>query len=259
MGMFERRFERLELKYLIDESTARAVSLDLQPYCVPDVHSARGGGYRVDSLYLDTPSLAFHEAKERGDAERLKLRIRRYGGDSPPILELKRRSCDVIEKTRVAIEPGPLDAAAQGYAKLRDETPQAVAFLERFARLVLATGAGPALLVRYDREAYTSDVDHYARVTFDRDIAVRRTSRWSFDGVPHAWAELDGYLVPGAPRPPVVMEIKCEKRIPLWATDLVRRHRLQCRSFSKYSMGIFMTARLYGSMHIGGSARGVLL
>jgi hypothetical protein len=42
---------------------------------------------------------------------------------------------------------------------------------------VLSTGALPKLLVRYNRVAYTSDVGHYARVTFDRNIEFQQTQR----------------------------------------------------------------------------------
>ena len=69
---FIARFERLELKFLVDDCTAERVRSQLAPYCVPDEHSreaARGRmGYEIDSLYLDSPALAFHETREHAVA-----------------------------------------------------------------------------------------------------------------------------------------------------------------------------------------------
>ena len=71
-------FERLELKFLIDEVTADRVRRAIASVCSPDRHGStqrRTGsyGYVINSLYLDSHGLAFHEAKERGDPDRVKL------------------------------------------------------------------------------------------------------------------------------------------------------------------------------------------
>ena len=76
----------------------------------------------IDSLYLDTPALAFHQAKERGDPERLKLRIRTYPKHSPAVLELKRKVSDVIDKTRAVVDRKLVEDAAKGLAPARDDT-----------------------------------------------------------------------------------------------------------------------------------------
>ena len=85
MPGFETRFERLELKVVVDEATALRIGRDILPYCRADEHnvgaSAAMGDYTIRSLYLDTPSLAFYRAKDRGDSERMKLRIRTYSDD----------------------------------------------------------------------------------------------------------------------------------------------------------------------------------
>ena len=99
MTDFTARFERLELKFLIEESQAEQIRSQIEPYCEPDPHcreAARGrlghSGYPISSLYLDTPALAFHEAKERGDPDRIKLRVRTYSDTSPATLEIKRHA-----------------------------------------------------------------------------------------------------------------------------------------------------------------------
>jgi hypothetical protein len=263
---FETRFERLELKYLIDEGTAAGVRQAIRPYCRPDIHNAlgrgqgpvRSRGYPIRSLYLDSPSLALHRAKERGDAERFKLRIRHYEGLDAVSIEYKRRVADLIQKTRILAEPEDLRAAVRGLGRLKEETPQARDFLRRYASLVLVTGAEPTLLVRYHREAYSSQVDANARVTFDREIAFQRVCDWTLDGEPNRWCELEGHLTRPAPRPLVVLELKCGVSVPHWMVDVIRNFELRRDSVSKYSLGIYVTRRREGASPGQERARGVL-
>jgi len=265
MRGFETRFQRLELKYVIDDSTAAQIRRELEPYCREDEHNASPcdlssapPGYLVQSLYLDSPSLAFHRAKQRGDAERFKLRVRGYSGREFVAMEHKRRSSDIIEKTRVIVDPDQIEAAALGFGKPLDDGPEARQLLGRFAHLVVSAGAAPTLLIRYWREAYTSRVDDYARVTFDRRVAVQRTRAWDHEGDPARWCELEHHLSAGAPRPIVILELKCRSRVPHWISDLVRRYALRRRSFSKYSIGIHLTASLNGSAGLMPRCGGVL-
>ena len=262
---FETRLERLELKYLVDEPTAARVRRAILPYCRPDAHNARpmgagraaSRGYPVLSLYLDTPGLAFHRAKERGDPERMKLRIRRYRGQDGFYLEQKLRSADVVQKTRALVAGGGLRDSAQGQAKLHRDTPDARRFVEHFGCLVLSTGAEPTLRVRYAREAYESEVDAYARVTFDRDVEFQRTAEWELDGDPRGWFDLESSLAAGAPRPLVILEVKCATSIPAWLHDVIRSCDLRRDSVSKYSLGIYLTRRLDGAPWGSERSRGV--
>lgn len=262
---FETRFERLELKYLIGEPEAARVRRAILPYCRPDPHGVRPSGarsaatrgYPVLSLYLDSPGLACFHAKERGDPERTKLRIRRYRGQGGFYLERKRRSADVVEKTRALVAGGAIRDAAHGRAKLDRGAPEARRFAEGFAHLALAMGAEPALRVRYRREAYTSDVDAYARVTFDRDVEFQRTSAWELDGEPDGWCDLESSLVAGAPRPLVILEIKCATRVPAWLLDAIRSCELRRASVSKYSLGVSLTHRLDGAPWSAARSRGI--
>jgi hypothetical protein len=89
MSPFQDRFERLELKFLIDKLQAQNIRSQIEPYCLLDAHCGTRdpnqlstSGYPINSLYPDSPGLAFHHAKERGDANRIKLRIRTYSNTS---------------------------------------------------------------------------------------------------------------------------------------------------------------------------------
>jgi len=252
---FEKRLQRLELKYLIEEPTVDRIRREIELYCEPDEHNpSRSGryqrpdplGYEIYSLYLDSPNLAFHRAKMRGDPERLKLRIRTYSKSSPALLELKRRVSDVIDKTRVLVDRKQAEEAAAGLAAPVEDGPQARHALNEFSRIVAESGAGPTLYVRYEREAYASVVDDYARVCFDRHIGAQRIQSWDLDPDPDGWREFDHYWQPELADRSVVLELKCQSTIPPWLSDLVRRHSLSRTSFSKYSTGIYLTRRISG-------------
>jgi hypothetical protein len=251
MSASDSRLGRLEFKYLIDEATAGRVCRDLKPYCSLDAYGANASrgtrssasSYPVRSLYLDTPTFAFHRSKERGDPERFKLRVRGYEGRQVLYLEIKHRSADFVYKRRIGIDSRSLTEAGHEIGKLQEETPQGRRIAEEFGQRVMSTAASPKLLVRYDRTAYASDVDHYARVTFDRNIEFQQTEQWNLEGGHGIWSDLQRNLIQEAPDPLVIMEIKTTASVPRWLIDVVHRHGLRRTSVSKYSLGVYLTYR----------------
>lgn len=234
-------FQRLEFKYLIDEQQAEQIRRDIAPYCKPDAYNGTAGlGYPISSLYLDTPSYAFHLAKLRNDPDRLKLRARVYDDVGPVHLEVKRKSVDVVHKTRATVPRDQWVDAAHGFGP--QLTGRQARHLEAFAHLAAQSGAAPSLLVQYEREAYASTVDHYARVTFDRAIRASIQRDWKLepDG---AWSHLDAGR-DGNVEGFTLLELKAELLMPFWMVDLVRTLRLKNTGFSKYSSGIIATRNL---------------
>lgn len=254
MSSLETKFQRLERKYLVDEATAARVRRDIAPYCDADEHNPEMTGryehpeqlgYPIRTLYLDSPDLSFYNANMRGDAVRLKLRVRTYSDASPALLEIKRRVSEVIDKTRVMVERDDVAQAVEG-TEVAVDGLEARRCLSEFGRLAAAAGAEPTLQLRYEREAYASFVDHYARVCFDRRIGAQRTRDWDLAPDPGGYCEFDQFWGSGRREPLVVLELKCESAMPHWMTDLVRRHGLSRTSFSKYAVGIHLTGRLAG-------------
>jgi hypothetical protein len=226
---------RREYKYLIDEPLAARVRRAIAGACEPDAH-APGGRYLCDTLYLDTLGLDLYRATVENARARYKLRIRTYpeapgAPDTPVFLEVKRRVDDAIVKARARVaasawvsllETGDLSRAA----------PTPLADAEHFLARYHARALVPQLLVRYEREPYTSVVDDYVRVTFDRQIAMQPCSTLSLAAGPH-WIPIDA----GAPSP-VVLELKFSGRAPRWMVQLVRTLELPRLSFSKYARAI---------------------
>lgn len=227
---YQELFERLELKYLIDEATAQAIRRAIRPYCEADTYNGTMGvGYPIRSLYLDSPTLFCFRSKERGDHDRFKLRARVYSPDGAVNLEIKRKRGDVIWKERAALPRAGWADAAQGFATGALRNPRAV---ERFARLVASIGAEPKMLIDYEREAYASRMDGYARVTFDRRVMWAPMSEWSLTGgdlLPLQTAQTSDMAHA------VVLELKCEQFMPAWLLDVIRGFQLNRVGFSKYN------------------------
>ena len=237
-------FERLELKYWVDERQAETIRRAIDPFVVPDRHNAvlGGHGYPIYSLYFDTPALDFHHAKLRGAADRYKLRARAYDEDGPVHLEVKRKVVDVIRKTRVAVPRQSWVDAIAGFGEPVDsDNPVACRRLSSFAHLLAQAGAEPQLLVRYEREAYESHVDGYARVTFDRaiEVSVEPFADLRLGG--RDWISIDRDPE-GRPFSPTLLELKCETRMPVWLMELVHRFQLRRTGFSKYGAGVMASA-----------------
>jgi hypothetical protein len=250
MSDIETKFERLEIKYLIEEYEVDRIRDFIRAYCDEDEHNRsqsqepEGGdrrGYEIASLYLDSPSLCFHRARERGDPERLKLRVRAYPGSRVTSLEIKRRVANIIDKSRVLVDRKLVEECAMGLADPIDSNPAARTEAARFARLMSTAVAGPTLLIRYEREAWVSDLDEYARITFDRRIVAQRVRDWDLSGDPERWCAFDDHWDEVHAEPPVVLEIKCHSSVPHWVGDLIRGHDLRQQNFSKYSIGIHLT------------------
>ncbi len=229
------RFERLELKFHVSNVLAGQIRRAIAPWCQPDAFNGTNG-YPISSLYLDTPGLLCHHARMRGDADRFKLRVRTYGPHGPAHLEIKRKTGKIIHKVRTSI---PRQAVPN--VMRRGQPGNHVA--DRFVALAQQCGAAPRLTVFYQREAYTSVVDHYARVTFDRHIKASAAAPedWTLRSLPEGdgWTCIDGAgHLPDGVSSTIVLELKCETFVPRWMESLIRHFNLRSTGFSKYSEGV---------------------
>jgi hypothetical protein len=89
-------------------------------------------------------------------------------------------------------------------------------------------------LVEYDREAWMSEVDDYARVTFDLAIGCERADGWTLDPPTHARMPIDHPGITATFEPVGVLEIKFADAPPRWMVTLVERFELMRQAYSKY-------------------------
>jgi hypothetical protein len=224
---------RHELKYVIPEWQGDDVRRAIAPFCVPDAHARQDRGYAIHSLYLDTPTLALFRMAQERRASRWKARIRWYDDATSLFLELKRKDHDVVTKTRAVIPAAGwrdrLDAPLPA-----DATPAERVFRDRLEHYQLL----PSVMVRYQREAWLSTVDAYARVTFDRRIVCQPWQDWSLAADERSWLALDDARSLAGVTAGVLLELKCPRAVPRWLAQLTRSLGLRKARYSKYCRGV---------------------
>ncbi len=229
---------RHELKYMIDWRQREAILADLQSYMAPDTHGDSGGQYAITSLYYDSADFGAYWEKIEGEKLRRKVRVRTYGkdivlGTTTCFLEIKERQNKTLSKRRVKLPYqdvetlSHLDNLAQRYVE-RSGNEDMAAVLDEVYYLYRVRQLQPACVVRYNRLALNGDGEHPdLRVTFDTELRGR-THDLTLLSTGHAD---DPYFLP----PDMcIMEIKVNRTVPYWLTQLVNKYSCTMRRFSKY-------------------------
>lgn len=227
--------DRYEFKYIVPEWQVDEVRRAIEPFCVLDPNSARSPNheYPIQSLYLDTINRDLYRISRERRARRWKARVRHYDGSDTVFLEVKNKDCDMVKKPRAKI---PLDGWVE---RVRGPLHEGACSAEQlFCQRLMRYGLVPTLMVRYQREAWLSTVDSYARVTFDRRIMCQPWSDWSLDADPHGWVALDSAQTMGGVPRGVVLELKCLSAVPHWLSNVARSIGLRKIRYSKYCRGI---------------------
>jgi hypothetical protein len=223
---------RVELKFAVDEDAAGRVRRFMRPFVTPDPACPSGGEQRLTSLYFDTPQGEFLDRHLARDADRFKLRVRRYGEDEPQVVffEVKRKVGYVTEKRRARVPTGQAMALLErgrgngaGCA-----TPDRKG-LDRFLWLMALHQATPRMLVTCRREPWVGpEPGCDARVTFDREMAHQEVRAATLVGDPVRWSKTP--LEGGS----VVLELKYSGAPPWWMAELARRLGRRRMGYSKY-------------------------
>lgn len=247
------QIERHEAKYIIPKTLVPQIREYIEPFCLPDPNGTGDPAeYTITTIQFDTPDYAFHLAKRSEALNRFKLRVRTYGepGTGKVYLEVKRKFGDVIVKSRASI---PFEAWTESL--IRDDRlnlrfknrSEELGFLD-FKRLARETGAQPTILIRYLRESYFGKIDHYARVTFDRQLCYLPSAGWTDWGEGRKWIPLDTGLAQNQflPFSGVVLELKTLKDAPNWMIDVVRKFDLMRCGNCKYSNAVWAESLFRG-------------
>jgi len=171
---------RHEIKFHISPLDAQALSLRLEAVMQRDRHAdPRTGEYTIRSLYFDDAWNSAFNDKLSGFMHRDKYRIRVYNTPKSPItMERKRKLGDLIQKDGVRITQRLAQQLMRG-----DPTG-----LETIGRPLLTDVAvqmrtkllRPAVIVEYDREAFTYPVED-VRVTIDKRVRTGLSNLDLFD------------------------------------------------------------------------------
>ncbi|GAB5561297.1 MAG: polyphosphate polymerase domain-containing protein [Synoicihabitans sp.] len=231
--------QRFELKFRVDEPTARAIGDAVNRRLEPDPfgQDQADGAYPIHSLYLDSPQLSLFQATVNGDRNRFKLRLRFYNDDptSPVFLETKRRANDCILKERVAVHRdriGPmLSTSFPTLTDLLRPTATQLETAHSFCRQMDRLRARPVAHVAYRRQAWFALGENPARVTIDYGTVCAIHD--SFDISTQMVRPVSAFS-PGE----VIVEFKYTERFPVWLSDIARDHGLVRTSAAKYVDGL---------------------
>ena len=212
-----------EMKFQLDPARAERVEhwahehLSLDPYADP----AHGDGYRVHTLYFDTPNRDMFR-RVPGHA-RHKFRIRRYGDEPVVYLERKTRDEDRVMKRRTKVNYDDLGRLAE---PLSDPAWAGHWFWRRLDFRQLR----PACQLTYDRAAFVAAGDNGTlRLTLDRRVHCSPTSTYGFGEITDGRPALDGA---------VIIELKFRAALPAMFKGLLVLLGLGPRPTSKYRLGM---------------------
>ena len=231
-----RRFNRFELKYLINLKQAELFKSALRAYLIADEHGNGNGRYSLNSLYYDSPDFRCYWEKVDGIKFRRKLRIRRYETDevltdeTPVFVEIKQRIDRITQKRRAILPYCDALRLCNDRQFPENYAPDDESTLEEIEAFLWQYDLQPACVVRYERQAFIgTDYDLGLRVTFDTSLSYRTRQL-----VLHEEAD----NLPILPTDNVVMEIKVNERIPYWLTELIAAYNLNMIRMSKYCRSI---------------------
>lgn len=263
---FDIQMDRHEAKYVIPVEMIAEIREFIRPFCEADSHSQGDPPhYTITTLQLDSPQFSLHYAKSNEALNRFKLRVRTYGipGESPVFLEVKRkiRGTVVKSRTRIPFESWNKDLVYSTKITLDFRSRQEeTAFLE-FIRLTREIGARPVVLIRYEREAHVSRLDHYARLSFDTQLCYQPTDSWDSWGKGGRWFPIDTNIIQnkGNHFSGAVLEIKTLSDTPQWMIDLIINFDLARTGHCKYSNAVWQEALFRGDLALPSYATELLL
>lgn len=225
-----RRFNRYELKYIVPLTDVDAIAADLESMTVPDEHGGERG-YRVTSLYYDSPSYDFFWAKIEGIKFRRKLRVRIYPGEdvtsvSEGMVEIKQRINRTVQKRRVKLPLPQAELLCSGVLERDDLDVLDQQVASEVQYMVRAMHLRPTAITSYRRRAFVGgQYDAGLRITFDTGVGGRTYALVVNDDAPsHLFLPPDWSI----------MEVKVNDAVPDWVTSLLARHNCQLRRVSKY-------------------------
>lgn len=221
-------FERYEMKYLLDEAQYEQVLAALLTYMNVDSYSEKTGFYSICNIYYDTPTDQLIRASLEKPVYKEKMRLRSYGTpkdmDTPVFLEIKKKYDHLVSKRRIVLK------LSDAYRYMADGTVPDdywinTQILKEMDYMRLVYELKPKLYLSYQRKALAGKEDSEFRITFDKDILVRRSE---------VLLERGDYgeqlLSPGKK----LMEIKVLHAMPLWCTKILSEAQAYPVSFSKY-------------------------
>lgn len=223
-------FNRYEEKYIIDDQTYRILKKMLSEYMCQDEYSKNDEMYTICNVYYDTwdSDLIRNSIDMLKPAYKEKLRLRSYGTvkeTDVAFLEIKKKYEGLVNKRRTSI------ILSDAYSFLENKTkPETRPFMNEqvineLYYMINRVQLVPKVFLSYDRCALFGRDDQDLRVTFDRNITVRRYDLGLHYGV-YGDKLLDEDVW--------IMEVKIKDAMPMFLTKILSEMNVYPVAFSKY-------------------------
>ena len=241
--MDEKKFNRVEKKYLLSQSQCSAIKKQIAKQMKKD-------GYfksEVYNIYFDTDNYDLIIQSIDHPVFKEKLRARSYGGYDKVFLEIKTKILgrayrkDMLEnddfikdnnfgfKRRVLISHDDYEELISGKMNVEDlasrdiEKASDIQIAREVDYLIEHFDLKPKILVYYKRESYKGE--HNLRVTFDTNVKYRTSSlKFSKKSGDKTLLDRDKNII---------MEIKAEDAMPLWLVKILSAEHIYPERFSK--------------------------
>lgn len=234
-------YNRYELKYHIPIEMVDDISKYIATHCEMDHFSKTSHDhyYTINNLYLDTPNFLFFQRSMAGVEGRFNMRVRTYGDEENPLyfLEVKKKDGGFVKKSRAKVfDRSWFEHLENNSLPESDKMVHQNDYAYDFAYNVLSYQARPIVFTQYRRKAYFSNTDDYARITFDKEMRYTPRENYSFERTKDMhYYDNQNYFDPYTN---VVLELKCEARVPWWMIDLIKYFNLERSSFSKFLFAV---------------------
>jgi hypothetical protein len=215
----------------ISDYIAGFVELDHYSKIIPDHH------YVINTLYFDTDAETLIERKRADMARRFSVRLRSYGRNSkfPAFFEIKHKVNQWIVKRRAPLtSQATIDFLATGKGDI-DKLPDFKnKYLREIMYYLIAMDLKPRMMTQYERKAYFGIYEPYTRVTFDRRLRVYPETEYNIFADDSKFANYDHQFQYSHEDSEVVLELKCEAKVPEWYFAIIREFELDHKHFSKF-------------------------
>lgn len=236
--------DRYEFKFRISTNLIEPITEYANQYCEMDYYSqiSPGGFYVINSLYLDSMNYFMMRRPLGLEMAYSSFRIRSYGLDPKPpyYLESKQKVQDFCKKRRSKFPFENISDLFDNPNGIPGFDPYADKNMRDFMEKHHLFGLQPQVLTQYRRRAWLSRHDEYARITIDRDLRYMEEhtynvkpdeNRMSHYDHNETFDELRGSRY-------AILELKCERKIPLWMIHIVQMFETQWDPFSKFRSGM---------------------
>lgn len=212
--------QRYELKYILNAEQVKTLKERLVGHMEADAY----GLTSIASLYYDTPDYRLIRTSIEKPEFKEKIRLRSYGpatDNSTVFLELKRKAYGIVYKRRVPTTQRAVEKFFnyEGDVCADGQIAREITYFRGYYKKLV-----PSCLIVYDRTAYF-EPNGDLRLTIDLDPRYR-TERLDLS------SGMDGVSL--LPEGSGVLEVKVQRAMPMWLTEILTDAKIYKGSFSKY-------------------------